>query len=129
MVSLHVENETEIYLVPKIARFSAQYWWDAVCMLTDYFFEQSHKFRASMSPDQMANLVLNLEDIRRTIDSVACPDLAAEARQELLDAMSSTMLGISGVISHNPETARQHNANTKEHLERFGMLLDELELS
>lgn len=132
MVSLHseqAEQEAQVYLVPKIARISAQYWWDAVSLLTDHFFESSSKFRASMSSDQMADLVLRLEDIRRTVSTIDCPSLASEARQELMDAMSSTLLAISGGIRNHPQTTTQHTANAREHLERFGMLLDELGLS
>ncbi len=129
MVALYTEIEPTVYLVPKIALISAQYWWNTVSMLKDYFFERSVKFRDSMTPKDMTELVMALEDIRRTIESVGCPDLAMEARQQLLDAMSSTLLSLSSMISKNPEAASQHTASAREHLERFGMLLDEVGLN
>lgn len=129
MFTLQTETETQEFLVPQMALSSIQYWWDAISTLTRYFFEKSGKFRPTMTPTEMAELVVGLENIRRTIASVACPDLAADIRQELMDAMSSTLLAISGAISKRPETVQQHATLAKTHLDRFNALLDELGLS
>ncbi len=91
----------------------AQEWWAHVAPAGEQFFSAASQFDANLQPEDVAHLMLNLEQTRSSVEQVAYPACMRMARWHLANAMQDLLTGLGAVLRHNVSGA-QLNVRTSQ---------------
>lgn len=99
-------------------------WWDAVGAHSDRFFETSARFSTSRPTNLLADMLIDMEIAYNTIEEIPYPPEVEEARQSLLDSMSSLLSACTTALCGEKGTTSRHIGQARSELARFDSTLN-----
>lgn len=108
------------------ARDAVQSWWELIAPHCDRFFEKSAAFDLHAPRYEMAQNLIDLENMCSVVEKAAYPPQVTELRVKLLSAMSNVLVGFTAAMRGDTATASHHTETAQRQLAQFSAQLDEL---